>query len=172
MLVLSLLLLTTIADGPDPEADLARALRHYAEGVDATWDPTAADVAWLDLNRDGLDDAIVFVTDDDWCNRSGCTVLVFEAMPPEDAVEMGPFRPAAEIRHARQPVHVAPSTRGVWSDLFMRDRDGAVRQLSFNGESYPLTPAHGRPARSAPVRGVALFADAPSDRRTRAESTR
>ena len=90
-----LLTLVCVVDTTDDRRELlARAVAQYAEPLGARIDARTLDVAWADLNGDGLDDGLVRLRR----TQGGWTILVFEAMPPEDAVEVGAFLPAAEIR--------------------------------------------------------------------------
>ena len=165
MLTLFLAALVAVPSPPD-SADSARysevwkALRSYTQAFDASLDSTAVQIAWIDVSGDGSDDAIVYLTDDDWCGSGGCTVLVFEAMDDIDAEEMGAYRPAAEISLMHGPVRVAPARKGAWRDLIVEDENGVARQLSFNGETYPYSPGEGRAVQGAVPAGTTLFADA------------
>lgn len=151
---------TDSTDGADRQSELLAAVRSYARPFDADWDSTATHIAWVDLNGDGREDALVSLTDNDWCGSGGCTILVFEAMDEADAEEFGAYRPAAEISRMHGPVHVALAARGAWSDLIVEDATGVMRRLSFDGETYPLSPTAGSVLRGAMPPGVTLFADA------------
>ncbi len=138
-------------------SDLARAISSYVEPLGLRWDAGASRTAWVDLNRDGLDDAVVYLESADWCGSGGCTVLVFEQMDPLDAEEFGRFRPAAEISMVSGPVMIVRS-RGYWSDLIVRSRQGP-RRLRFDGETYPMSPEAGTGVRGRMPRGTVLFPD-------------
>ncbi len=147
-------------DDADRHAEVMAAVRQYARPVDASLDSVAVRVAWVDVSGDGRDDALVYLTAGDWCGSGGCTVLVFEAMDEIDAEEMGAYRPAAEISMMHGSVHVVAGRRGTWSDLIVQDENGVARRLSFDGETYPFSPAGGRVIRGATPAGTTLFADA------------
>lgn len=147
-------------DDGDRREQLLSAVRSYVLPLDADWDSTAVRVAWTDLNGDTLEDALVYLTDRDWCGSGGCTVMVFEAMDEIDAEEMGSYRPAAEISLMHGPVHVAKTRRGAWSDLIVEDEAGLLRRLVFDGETYPQSPVEGSVYQGDPSAEVTLFAEA------------
>ncbi|PAP75525.1 hypothetical protein [Rubrivirga marina] len=158
MWILSLaLILACAADTTDDRrADLLDAVARYADPLSLAWDSTSTRVAWTDLNGDGRDDALVYLTGADWCGSSGCTVLVFEQLDGIDADEFGRFRAAAEISLVSGPVTVVEG-RGYWRDLVV-DSDAGPRRLQFDGETYPMSPAGGLRV-DGPVKGTTLFAD-------------
>ncbi len=158
MWILSLaLVLACAADTTDDRrADLLDAVARYAAPLGLAWDSTATRVAWTDLNGDGRDDALVYLTNADWCGSGGCTVLVYEQLDGIDADEFGRFRVAAEISLVSGPVTVVDGP-GYWRDLVVQG-DGGPRRLRFDGETYPLSPAGGVRV-DGPVKGTTLFAD-------------
>jgi hypothetical protein len=164
MLALPLLLYALALSPPDTtevedrQSLLQSAIRAYVQPVDPRWDSTAVRVAWVDLNRDGREDALVYLTSRTWCGSGGCTVLVFEAMDAFDAQEFGPYRPAAEISLMHGPIHVVRRRNQIWSDLVVEDGRGALRTLRFNGETYPYSPAEGRRVRGQKPPGQTVFA--------------
>lgn len=161
---LVLLLLATAlplrADTTDEGRQLLQeALRSYVQPFDTNWDSTAVRIAWIDLNDDRRDDAIIYLTDEDWCGSGGCTILVFEAMDEFDAQEMGAFRPAAEISLMHGPVHISQHRTNRWRDLIVRDGDGVSRVLRFDGETYPMSPGSAERLQGRQPHGTTLFAD-------------
>ena len=147
-------------DGLNRQSQILSAVRAYAGPVDASWDSSSVRIEWIDVNGDGREDALVYLTDQDWCGSGGCTVLVFEAMDEIDAEEMGPYRPAAEISLMHGPVLVANARSGEWCDLVVEDETGTARRLSFNGETYPYSPAAGVTLKGSRPVGTTLFAEA------------
>lgn len=153
-----LLSLTCTADTTDDRrAELFDAIAAYADPLELAWDSTAVDVEWVDLTRDGLDDALVYLRGPEWCGSGGCTMLVFEAMDELDATEFGRYRAAAEISLVHGPVLIAPG-RGYWSDLVVESEDGELRVLRFDGETYPMSPADGARLVGAKPPGTVVFA--------------
>ena len=156
-----LLSLVCVADTTDDRrADLYVAITNYVEPLDLHWDSTTVRVAWVDLNGDKLDDALVSLTGPEWCGSGGCTVLVFEAMDAIDAQEMGAYRPAAEISLVHGPILVAPG-RGYWADLVVESDAGDLRVLHFDGETYPMSPGSGARLTGAKPKGRTVLADGP-----------
>ena len=157
MWTLSLLLaLTCSADTTDRRTDeLYAAITRYVQPIGLDWSRRTTRIAWIDITRDGREDALVYLSGADWCGSGGCTLLVFEQMDPRDAEEFGRFRPSAEISMVSGPIRVVRS-RGYWSDLIVRSPRGWSR-LRFDGESYPMSPADGEPVRGQVPRGRVVF---------------
>ncbi len=159
LLSILLALTCTVDTTDDRRGDLDEAIAGYIEPLGLGWDARSAKVAWVDLNGDGLDDAVISLAGPDWCGSGGCTVLVFEQMDPLDAEEFGRFRPAAEISLVGGPIMVVRG-RGYWSDLVVTSPQGP-RRLRFDGETYPMSPAGGDRLQGRMPRGTVLFADRP-----------
>ena len=163
MLALPLLLCALVLPTSDTtevderQSRLHAAIRAYVQPVDPRWDSTTARIAWVDLNRDGREDALVYLTSRTWCGSGGCTVLVFESMDDFDAQEFGPYRPAAEISLMHGPIHVVRRRNQIWSDLVVEDGRGQLRSLRFNGETYPYSPAEGVRVRGRKPPGRTVF---------------
>ncbi len=162
-LLLSVLPAATPADSLSADSvarrALAEAVERYAGPLDPEWDGAGWRVAWTDLNDDGRLDALVYLDGPAWCGSGGCTVLVMEAIPEEDAEELGAFAPAAEISLMHGPVTVAPTASHGWHDLAVEDGQGHWRRLRFDGETYPFSPGDGDKLDAAPVGGTVLFDD-------------
>jgi hypothetical protein len=90
--------------------------------------------AAADLNGDGRVEAIVLFSGDDWCKKTGCSLVVFQ-------MEQTGFRPVAHVTSAHAPVLVGPGQNYGWRDLIVKTGGGAapVRQvrLGFTGKGYP-----------------------------------
>ena len=130
----------------------------YARPFDPDWETTPFRVEWADLNADGLQDALVYLDGGAWCGSGGCTVLVLEAMPEEDAAEIGAYAPAAEISLMHGPITIATTRSNGWSDLIVETEDGEIRRLAFDGETYPFSPAEGEAMASKVQAETILFA--------------
>lgn len=154
-----LLLLIGAADTlDDRRADLLQAVALYAEPLGLAWDSTAVRVAWVDLNGDAAEDALVYLSGEAWCGSGGCTVLVFEAMHGVDADEFGAYRPAAEISLMHGPILVADGS-GPWCDLLAESDDGVLHVLTFDGETYPFSPGDAPRLVGDVPTGTLLFTD-------------
>ncbi len=151
---------TTTTVEPSQAARLFSAVQSYIAPFDAPNEDVQVRTEWADLNGDGAQDALVYLESDSWCGSGGCTVLVFEAIPDSlEAAELGAFRPAAEISLMHGPVVVADTQTEGWKDLLVQDADGVTTRLSFDGETYPMSPSDGV-AMTTPAEGTVLFASA------------
>ena len=149
---------TSATGEPSQAARLMSAVQAYVAPLDAPDEDVQIRTEWVDLNGDGAQDALVYLESESWCGSGGCTVLVFEAIPDSlEAAELGAFRPAAEISLMHGPVVVADTATEGWKDLLVQDADGATMRLSFDGETYPMSPGGGV-AMAAPADGTVLFA--------------
>ena len=90
--------------------------------------------AAADLNGDGRVEAIVLFSGEDWCKKTGCSLVVFQ-------MERTGFRPVTHVTSARAPILVGPGRNYGWRDLIVKTGGGAapVRQvrLGFTGKGYP-----------------------------------
>lgn len=160
------LLLAVLAPVPDSlltedrQEVLRASVLDYIRPIDPDWESTTMRSEWADLNGDGLNDAVVYLSGRMWCGSGGCTALILEAMPEEDMEEMGAFRPAAEISMMYGPLTVRPNPKSEWSDLIVQAADGTSVALQFDGETYPLSPSDGIPVTDS-EKGVTLFAELP-----------
>lgn len=159
-LALLLSFLPFVTDSTDDSlAAVRQVVEAYARPFDPDWETTLMQVEWADLNDDGLEDALVYLEGTAWCGSGGCTVLVLEAMPEEDAVDVGPYLPAAEISMMHGPITVAATTSNGWHDLLVQSETGDVRRLAFDGETYPFSPSDGLLLAESVESGRVLFAD-------------
>lgn len=114
------------------EAELRKAVERYNLAKQRT--PGAYDVAGVDLNGDGKSEAIVMFSGPDWCQKTGCSLVVFQE-------EQVGYRPVSHITSARPPILVGPESSFGWRDLMANTGGGAapVRtvRLGFSGKGYP-----------------------------------
>ncbi|OZC04253.1 hypothetical protein [Rubricoccus marinus] len=146
--MIALLSLLLFASAPADSTESADALvRHtvaaYIAPHDPTPDPGLWQIAWGDLNADGLQDALVFAGDAEWCDANGCTLLVIEAVPAFDQEELGAYIVAAEVEMVKLPVHISGRTTEGWHDLLVRSHEGESVRLQFDGETYPFSSIDG-----------------------------
>jgi hypothetical protein len=108
--------------------------------------------ALVDLNADGQNDAIVFVTADGYCGSGGCVLEVFHATPKGFIFMSGstvtslPIRVCAETNHGWRSLVVNSKGRG---DVIMR----------FDGVRYPLNPSVQLVATAAQVSAASVVID-------------
>ncbi|MEJ2124257.1 MAG: hypothetical protein P8Y47_05440 [Alphaproteobacteria bacterium] len=90
--------------------------------------------AAADLNGDGRVEAIVIFSGDDWCKKTGCSLVVFQ-------MERTGFRPVTHVTSAHAPVLVGPDSSYGWRDLIVKTGGGAAPirkvRLAFTGKGYP-----------------------------------
>ena len=97
----------------------------------------------IDLNGDGVLDAIVLLQGMDWCGSGGCTMMVFEGC--KDAMT---FKSKSTVTDT--PIRVAGTKTKGWSDLIVSS-DGKDRKLVFDGNKYPSNPSLVAPAQGDQV---------------------
>src|SRR5690606_14549361 len=108
--------------------------------ADATQEEAASyKSAYVDLNGDGKDDAVVLLSGNNWCGSGGCTMLVFRnvstgyALVSRSTVTREPVVGSAVVSHSWKVLMVA--TKGV-GDALMRS----------DGSAYPGMPSVERAA--------------------------
>ncbi len=113
---------------------LMRFLQDYvsSRGGSKTTEYTAA---LVDLRDDGTEEAIVYLSSNEWCGTGGCTMLIL-------APEGTSFSVVSQIPVVWLPIRVLSTKANGWYDLGVVVRkDGTVPPdesvLSFNGKSYP-----------------------------------
>lgn len=91
-----------------------------------------------DLNGDGRAEALLYVTDRDYCGSGGCTLVVLSQ-------KGSGYRVVLRSTVTQLPIRVLPtSTRG-WRDIGVTVAGGGitrpyVARLRFNGNRYPSNP--------------------------------
>ncbi len=138
------------------EESLAAALQAYADKTGAevkSFEPRQT--AFVDLNGDGVKDALLLLQGPTWCGSGGCTMLVFQGI--RDG-----FKFVSHSTLIRGPLLVsAAKTRG-WRDLVVEVAGGGTTPkkvaLKFDGCKYPLNPSV-QPAlpEDAPLPGETVF---------------
>lgn len=91
--------------------------------------------AFVDLNRDGLQDAVVLLRGANWCGTGGCTLLVFQGMSGNR------FQPLSKMTVSDVPVYALNTQTQGWSDLSVYTRGLGQVILQFNGQTYPSNPS-------------------------------
>ena len=116
------------------EDSLKRFLQKYLD--DRT---TLYSHAFVDLNGDGKDEAIVYLTGRGWCGSGGCNMLVLTQ-------EGDTWRLVTSITTTWPPIRVLASRSHGWRDISVWVRGGGIRpgyeaELSFDGETYATNPS-------------------------------
>jgi hypothetical protein len=105
-------------------------LRTYASPMSD--DKTARySAAFVDLNGDGKQEVIVYVSGRDWCGTGGCTTFIFS--PKGDT-----YRVVAEISVRHTPIRVLKSTSHGWHSIsaFVRGETVIVGQSLVTEPNY------------------------------------
>lgn len=108
--------------------DLSAAIADYAEQESPEYNH-----ALVDLNSDGVDDAVVLMQGMEWCGSGGCTMLVLEGTDTGYSV-------ISRSTVTREPIRMASTTADCWQDLIVHS-DGAEKLLQFDGSGYPVNPS-------------------------------
>ena len=95
--------------------------------------------SFVDLNGDGKQEIVVYITGDSWCGSGGCTTLV---LVPEDSS----YRVVTRITITRLPIRVLATKSNGWHNLSVRVQGGGIQpgyeaELPFDGKSYPTNPS-------------------------------
>ncbi len=125
-------LLAAVATAQDVPAPLAAAVRQFAKAPGAPG-PTF-DHALVDLNGDGVADAVVLITDREWCGSGGCTMLVFRAAG-------NGFALVSRSTITREPIRLSPETAHGWRTLIASSNGVGEVLMRFDGNGYPLNPS-------------------------------
>jgi hypothetical protein len=116
--------------------------------------------ALIDLNGDGLQDALVLLENPVyWCGTGGCTMLVFKG------TKSG-FKFVSRSSLIRGPVLVSDSKTHGWRDLIVEVSGGGIPPkqvaLKYTGGKYPLNPSTLPPLpQNQPRQGTKVFSGEP-----------
>lgn len=105
---------------------------HYKSGT-----PSSYQYALVDLNDDGISDAIVLIEDPGYCGSGGCNLAILRGV-------RGGFSYMSGSTTSRAPIRVLAETRNGWRSLSVTvagsgSKPGEVL-MRFNGRRYPLNP--------------------------------
>jgi hypothetical protein len=114
------------------EAELRKAVERYRlikHRADAP-----IDFVGVDLNGDGRSEAAVLFAGPDWCQKTGCSLVIFQ----EETVG---YRVVSHMINVRPPILVGPESSFGWRDLIVKTGGGATSlrtvRLGFTGKGYP-----------------------------------
>jgi hypothetical protein len=119
----------------DPQAQLGKAIQ--------AWSGSAVLVHFryvlLDLNDDGIADALALMTAPEYCASGGCELVVLKGSPD------GSFRAISASTMTREPISVLGEKNHGWHTMVVSHAGGTVSpcrvRLQFNGLNYPANPA-------------------------------
>lgn len=127
---------------------MERAHKLYGAAVQKI-DPSAYQFkyALVDLDGDGIQDAIVYLTDNQSCGTGGCPMRIFKG------TKSG-FRYISGTLRVLLPIQVLTSISHDWKSLAIGLRSGGTGILKFDGNHYPLSPPDNHPAPDSELSGV------------------
>ncbi|WP_045477912.1 hypothetical protein [Vibrio owensii] len=100
------------------------------EGLSLANDKINYQVGSADLNSDGMAEHFVLFQDRYFCGSGGCTGYIFD----------NSGKVLSRMSVTRTPIALIDSYSNGWQD-FVVWSNGAYRQMSFNGDSYPSNPS-------------------------------
>jgi hypothetical protein len=95
--------------------------------------------AFVDLNGDRIQEAIVYVTGEGWCGSGGCVTLVL-------AAQGSSYRVVTKITITRPPIRVLAGSSNGWRNIAVWVQGGGIQpgyeaELRFDGRTYPSNPS-------------------------------
>jgi hypothetical protein len=130
------------------EDSLKRFLQNYLRKPVSGDDETARySPAFVDLNGDGTQEVIVYVSGRRWCGTGGCVTLILSEQDSSYSV-------VTRITITRPPVRVLQDASKGWRSIAVWVQGGGIQpgyeaELRFNGKTYPSNPSV-PPARRLP----------------------
>lgn len=105
----------------------------------------------IDLNRDGRPEALVYVTDRDYCGSGGCTFYVLTKQGRS-------YRTVMRSTVTQLPIRLLPTSSRGWRDIGVTVSGGGVARpylarMRFNGTRYPANPSVQPPLPAGQNRG-------------------
>lgn len=105
---------------------------HYKPSFD---DARPSQYAFVDLNGDGVKEAIVYLRGRTWCGTGGCPTLIL-------ARRGSSYRFVTKITITWPPIRVLTATSNGWHDIGAWVEGGGIRpgyeaELRFNGQDLP-----------------------------------
>lgn len=126
---------------------LEKAIKAWAEESTA---PTFKH-AFADLNDDGIDDAIVLITDNQYCGSGGCSFVIFQGVA-------GGFKVVSSSTITRAPILLLPEKKKGWHTLSVFVAGGGAKpgqvMMRFDGIEYPGNPSMEPKAKVSDLKGA------------------
>jgi hypothetical protein len=127
------LLCAAAASRAEEPAALTAALRAHFDLAEGAITPQHR-YALVDLDGDGLPDAVVLVLDRAYCGSDGCTLEVFRGTTDGFSFVSGSTL-------CRAPIRVTRETSHGWRTLIVATKRGGDVLMRFDGRRYPLDPS-------------------------------
>ncbi len=126
----------TAAPSSSAKTSLKRFLQNYLgdEGKTAQYS-----AVFVDLNGDGTQEVIIFVSGRHWCGSGGCLTLI---LAPNDSS----YRVVTRITITRPPIRVLTTKSNGWRNISVWVGGGGIvpgyeAELPFDGKTYPSNPS-------------------------------
>ncbi len=107
--------------------------------------------AFVDLNDDGIDDAVVLITDIHYCGSGGCSFVIFQGVA-------GGFKIVSSSTITRAPILLLPEKKKGWHTLSVFVAGGGAKpgqvMMRFNGKKYPGNPSTQPNAKGNDLKGA------------------
>jgi hypothetical protein len=128
-----------LASETAPDKALASALQAYATKTKTEVKSfESRQAAFVDLNGDGVKDALVLLQGPDWCGTGGCTLLIFQGVGQK-------FKSISSSTLIRGPLLISDHKTKGWRDLVVEVSGGGMAPkkvaMKFNGHKYPSNPS-------------------------------
>ncbi len=135
--------------------NLYRAVEEHVRSQGSMLSDTPHQIAYTDVNDDGLVDVMLLLTADQWCIGESCTLMMFEGTA--SGAKM-----LAELTLISSPISVGESIENQWRDIFVTLPGAAgktsIARISHDGQNYPESPSQWRfLAESASLPGRAVL---------------
>lgn len=143
---------------PVNEVELRKAVDRYRITRQRAESPY--DFTGVDLNGDGKPEGLVLFSGDDWCTKTGCSLVVFQE-------ETTGYKVISHVTQARAPVLIGPEANFGWRDLMVATGGGGAPlrtvRLGFNGKGYPANALlQPEPLQDMLSRSQQVMAESPS----------
>lgn len=94
---------------------------------------------FVDLQGNGSQEVIVYLTGSSWCGSGGCTMLI---LTPEDKS----YKIVTKTTVTRLPIRILTTKSNGWFDICVVARINGIEplykaMLSFDGKTYPGSPS-------------------------------
>jgi hypothetical protein len=138
VILAAVLIAYTLTGGATTDASLETSLSKFI----ASWakeDAPRFRSAFVDLNNDGANEAIVLMEGSNWCGSGGCTLLVLNR-------SRGGWKLVSKMTITNAPIRVVQRSKNGWSSLGVMVRGGGMGHayeavLDFDGKKYPSNPS-------------------------------
>lgn len=110
------------------EVELRKAIERYRITKQRGEGPY--DFVGVDLTGDGRPEAVVIFGGEDWCQKTGCSLVVFQK-------EQLIYKPVSHVVSVRGPVLLGRESSFGWRDLIVKSGSSHTVRLVFTGRGYP-----------------------------------